>query len=86
LIEHMWALEGVDAVPAFSNSNAEVRRVLQAGGRRFLTVPSAAPMTLEETERFAKAMRRALPVLVKIQRYERRAAARLDRANRALYS
>jgi hypothetical protein len=86
LIEQMWALEGVDAVPAFSNSDAEVVRVLRCGGRAILTVSGPGPMTVEETEQFAKAMRRALPVLVKIQRYERRAAARQDRAIRALYS
>ena len=48
----------------------------RAGGRGLLTVRVAAPMTMEETEQWAKATRRVLPMLVKIQRYERRTAAR----------
>jgi hypothetical protein len=84
LIEQTLALGGVGAVPATSNSDPQVIRVLKACGRGILTVPVAAPMTGEETEGWAKAMRRALPVLVKIERYERRVAARQERAIRAL--
>ena len=74
-----------DAVPASSNSDAQVVRVLRACGRVLLTVQVPAPMTMEETEQWAKATRRVLPMLVKIQRYERRTAARQRRAIRALY-
>jgi hypothetical protein len=41
-------------------------------------------MTIEETEQWAQAMRRVLPVLFKLQRYARRAAAQQARAIRAL--
>lgn len=85
LIDNMLALGDVDAVPDFSNSDAGVVRVLRVAGRGIVTVRVAAPMTIEETEQWAQAMRRALPVLVKIQRYERRAAAQQARAIRALY-
>ena len=71
-------------MPDFSNSDAGVVRVLRVAGG-IVTVRVAAPMTIEETEQWAQAMRRALPVLVKIQRYERRAAAQQARAIRALY-
>ncbi len=86
LMENMLALGDVDAVPDFSNSDAGVVRALRAGGRGLFAVRVvAAPMTIEETERWAQAMRSVLPVLVKIQRYERRAAARRARAIQALY-
>jgi hypothetical protein len=41
-------------------------------------------MPTEEPARTAEAARRALPELVRLYRYERRAAARRDRAIRAL--
>ena len=85
LMENMLALGDVDAVPDFSNSDAGVVRALRAGGRGPVAVRVAAPMTMEETEQWAKATRRVLPMLVKIQRYERRTAARQHRAIRALY-
>lgn len=85
LMENMLALGDVDALPDFSKSDAGVVRVLRAAGRCLFVVPVAGPMTIEETERWAPAMRRVLPVLVKIQRYERRAAAQQARAIRALY-
>ena len=59
LIEQMWAEGGVDAVPASSNSDAQVVRVLRACGRVLLTVQVPAPMTMEETEQWAKATLRA---------------------------
>jgi hypothetical protein len=40
--------------------------------------PPATPS--EESERSAEAIRRALPELIKVDRYEKRAAARRDRA------
>ena len=41
-------------------------------------------MPTEEPERTAEALRRALPELVKLDRYETRAAARRDRAIRQI--
>jgi hypothetical protein len=42
-------------------------------------VDAAATMPSEETDRLAEAVRRALPELIKLDRYERRAAALRDR-------
>jgi hypothetical protein len=47
-----------------------------------LAVPVSPSMPSSEPERSAEAMRRALPELLKLDRYERRAAARRDRASR----
>ena len=47
-------------------------------------VKPADPMPSQEPERSAEAMRRALPELVKLDRYERRASSRRDRAIREL--
>ena len=41
-------------------------------------------MPAEEPQHSAEAVRRALPALVKLQRYERRAVAKRDQAIRAL--
>jgi hypothetical protein len=49
-----------------------------------LSVPVPPNMPSSEPERSAEALRRALPELLKLDRYERRAAARCDRANRQL--
>ncbi len=43
-------------------------------------VDHLATMPSQEPERTAEAVRRALPELAKLDRYESRAAARLDRA------
>ena len=45
---------------------------------------AASTMPITEPERTAEAMRRVLPELVKLDRYERRAAGRRDRALRAI--
>ena len=42
------------------------------------------PMPLQEPERSAEAIRRSLPELLKLDRYERRATSRRDRAVREL--
>ena len=49
-----------------------------------LTVPVAPSMPSSELERSAEAVRRALPELLKLDRYERRATARRDRASRQI--
>jgi hypothetical protein len=47
-------------------------------------VNSPEPMPLVETERSAEAIRRSLPELLRLDRYERRACSRRDRAVREL--
>jgi hypothetical protein len=64
---------------------AQLIRIANAFDRGELTiVPKAidasATMPLQEPERSAEAVRRVLPELRKLDRYERRAAARRDRA------
>lgn len=49
-----------------------------------LAMEGADPMPPEGPDRTAEAVRRALPELLKLDRYERRAAARRDRAVRQL--
>jgi hypothetical protein len=49
-----------------------------------LAVPVSPSMPSSEPERSAEAVRRALPELLKLDRYERRAVARRDRAIRHL--
>jgi hypothetical protein len=41
-------------------------------------------MPVTEPERTAETVRRALPELIKLERYERRAAAKRDRSMRAI--
>jgi hypothetical protein len=47
-------------------------------------IDTLPPMPEDEPQRTAEAVRRALPELVRLNRYERRAAARRDRAIRTL--
>src|SRR6266567_3577909 len=47
-------------------------------------ISSPEPMPLLEPERSAEAVRRSLPELVKLDRYEHRASSRRDRAIREL--
>jgi hypothetical protein len=49
-----------------------------------LSVPVPPSMPSSEPERSAEAVRRALPELLKLDRYERRAIARRDRASRQI--
>ena len=50
----------------------------------FKPIQPPDPMPLQEPERSAEAIRRSLPELLKLDRYERRAASRRDRAVRQL--
>jgi hypothetical protein len=65
---------------------AEARRILNAFHRGTLIVPvdPMETMPAQEPDRTAEAVRRALPDLLKLDRYERRACARRDRAIRGL--
>jgi hypothetical protein len=49
-----------------------------------LSVPVPPSMPSSEPERSAEAVRRALPELLKLDRYERRATAKRDRARREI--
>jgi hypothetical protein len=50
----------------------------------FKPIEPPDPMPLQEPERSAEAIRRSLPELLKLDRYEHRAASRRDRAIREL--
>jgi len=88
MIEQISAL-GQLAAPNRIKSTAEVRRSLRALGKGKLNIPPsvevAPPMPAAEPERTAEAVRRALPELLKLECYERRAAARRERAIRAIF-
>ena len=96
LIEGMFAF-GAPEVPKLSipaDSVSQAKWVLDALGRgkkdppqpdEAATMPlGAATMLSGESERLAEAMRRALPELVKLDRYERHAARLRDRSLRAV--
>ena len=59
---------------------ASIDRVLPLS----VSVPVLPSMPSSEPERSAEAVRRALPELVKLDRYERRATAKRDRASRQI--
>jgi hypothetical protein len=68
-------------------SLGEIKRFFRGLDRGELVLPEndAAPaMPEQEPERSAEAVRRALPELMKFERYERRAAGQRDRALRAI--
>jgi hypothetical protein len=79
------AFGDLDAPQAFS-SVTQASRLLNAFERDGPTIPdpidSSATTPSHEPDRSAEAMRRALQDLLKLDRYERRAAARRDRAVR----
>ncbi len=82
LIERMLAFGEFHVLQALSVR--EIRRFLKASGRGRAIVPipveAAASMPSTEPERLAEAVRRALPELLKLDRYERRAAALRERS------
>jgi len=79
------AFGDLDAPQGFSSVTQAIR-LLNALERDGATIPepidSAAMTPSHEPDRSAEAMRRALQDLLKLDRYERRAAARRDRAVR----
>jgi hypothetical protein len=87
LIERVWTFGDLESANLFS-SPAEAIRLLKAlerdGVARSEPIDRPASMPSAEPDRLAEAIRRALPELVKLDRYERRAAARRDRAVHAL--
>jgi hypothetical protein len=88
LIERVWTFGDLDSASLFS-SPAEAIRLLKALERddvvRSEQIDRPASMPSAEPDRLAEAIRRALPELVKVDRYERRAAARRDRAAQTLF-
>jgi hypothetical protein len=82
LIERASAFGELDPPRLFS-SVTKINRVINALERgSFLPKPidASATMPSQEPDRSAEAIRRLLPELRKLERYERRAAARRDRA------
>jgi len=83
IIERIMAF-GEANRPRTFQSLAQVKRFFSGLDRGELVLPNpvdAAPALPEaEPERSAEAIRRALPELIKLDRYERRAAARRSRA------
>ena len=89
LIERVSALGSLDAPQVFGSSAQGIRYLkLVLSGRSPPAMPQRidplATMPTEEPERTAEAIRRALPELAKLDRYESRAVARRDRAIRQI--
>jgi hypothetical protein len=86
LIERVWTFGDLDSASLFS-SPAQAIRLLKALQRDRVARSKpiwSASMPLAEPDRLTEAIRRVLPEVVKLDRYERRAAARRDRAVRVL--
>jgi hypothetical protein len=89
VIQRVAALGALDPPPAFGALAAEMRylkSILSARARPILPerIDPSATMPAQEPERTAEAVRRALPELLKLNRYESRAVARRDRAIREI--
>jgi hypothetical protein len=82
LISHVWALGEVKPAPTFQ-SPREIKQFFKGLNRGELILPERnelPEMPTTEPERSAEAVRRALPQLMSLNRYERRAAARRAQA------
>jgi hypothetical protein len=91
LIARMSAFGRLDVLPRFRSPLDEGAWILlhYCGAKLWKNRPKFAvdnlpPMPTEEPQRTAEAVRRVLPSLVRLQRYEMRAATRRDQAVRAL--
>lgn len=89
LIQRVSALGALDAPQVFGSSAEEIRylkSILSGRAPPILPEPvdPLATMPTREPERTAEAIRRALPELRKLNRYESRAVARRDRAIREI--
>ena len=89
LIERMFALGELQQPQPFQ-SVRQLKAFFKGLDRGQVPIPTpvdaAATMPSAEADRLAEAVRRALPELLKLDRYERRAAAIRDRCLRALES
>jgi hypothetical protein len=89
LLKGASALGSVDPPPICTSSKEEVR-YLKLALRTKASPPRPTPpdplatIPCDEADRTAEAIRRALPELAKLDRYEARAVARRDRAIRAM--
>lgn len=86
LISHVNALGEVTPAPTFQ-SLREIKQFFKGLNRGELTLPERnelPEMPITEPERLAEAARRALPQLISLNRYERRAAARRAQAMHTL--
>ena len=87
LIERMLAFGGWEQ-PQLFQSLREIKAFFKGLDRGKLDIPTPVDaletMPSAEADRLAEAVRRALPELIKLDRYERRAAALRDRGLRAL--
>jgi hypothetical protein len=89
LIERVSALGALDPIHVFGSLAQEIRylKSVLSGGSPAATpqrIDPSATMPTEEPGRTAEAVRRALPELHKLYRYESRAVARRDRAIRQI--
>jgi hypothetical protein len=91
LIERVAAFGRFDVPELFQSPKDELALIMQRHfgstlwkGRPKFAVDPLAPMPSQEPQRTAEAMRRILPELVKLRRYESRAVMRRDRAIRAI--
>ncbi len=89
LIERVSALGALDTPQAFGSLAEQIRyfrSILSGRAPPILPEPidPLATMPTQEPERTAEAVRRALPELLKLNRYESRAVSRRDRAIRQI--
>jgi hypothetical protein len=81
LIERVLALGAVEPPIPFGSLMKSLRHLkLVLAGKATLPIDALATMPSVEPARSAEALRRALPDLIKLDRYERRAVSRRDRA------
>jgi len=85
LIERMFVFGEFQAPQAFK-ATSEDKRLLKALDRGGVILPNPADATMPaaEPERLAEAVRRALPELLKLDRYERRAAVVRERSVKSI--
>ena len=88
LIARVSALGSLDTPQVFDSATQVIRYLKSIRSGREPALPQRidplATMPTEEPERTAEAVRRTLPELAKLDRYESRAAARRDRAIRRI--
>jgi hypothetical protein len=91
LIERVAAFGRFDVASRFASPKDEFAWIMQHycgatlwKGRPKFAVDSLPAMPSEEPQRTAEAVRRILPQLVRLHRYESRAVTRRDRAIRAI--
>ena len=82
LIERASAFGELDPPQLTVTQLIRILNAYDRGGRLIIPKPidALATMPSQELDRLAEAIRRLLPELRKLERYERRAAARRDRA------